>query len=280
MLKFVRKLFRLARKINHKVMMNTLNKSSDNNPLVSIVTVVLNGEKYLEQTIQSIINQTYKNIEYIIIDGGSTDRTTDIIRKYEDKIKYWVSENDNGIGDAFNKGVKVSKGDYINFQGHGDGFKSTDALESVFKNVDSNRDIFVSARIQRVDVNGREIFTSKAIHTFDKRSLLFRMSMPHQGLFTHKTYFQKYGLFDVNILFCMDYEHILRSYKEFPKVMTSDVVVAKWRADGIGNDKMLDVFKEWDKIKRENKVASKFVLNIIKYIYLFKYFLKKIIGSS
>ena len=104
--------------------------------------------------------------------------------------------------------------------------------------------------------------------------------MPHQGLFTHKTYFQKYGLFDVNNIFCMDYEHILRSYKEFPKVMTSNVVVAKWRADGIGNDKMLDVFKEWDKIKRENKVANKFVLNIIKYINLSKYFLKKIIGSS
>ena len=249
-------------------------------PLVSVITAVFNGEKYIEQTIQSILNQTYKNLEYIIIDGGSTDRTIDIIRKYQDKITYWVSENDKGIGDAFNKGVRVSKGDYINFQGHGDGFKSTDALERVFKDVDSNRHIFVSARIQRVDVNGHEIFTSKAIQTFDKRSLLLRMSMPHQGLFTHKTYFQKYGLFDVNNIFCMDYEHILRSYKEFPKVLTSNVVVAKWRADGIGNDKMLDVFKEWDKIKRENKVANKFVLNIIKYINLSKYFLKKIIGSS
>ena len=117
-------------------MINTLDKSFDSKPLISIVTVVLNGEKYLEQTIKSITNQTYKDIEYIIIDGGSTDGTLNIIKKYEDKISYWVSEKDRGIGDAFNKGVKMSKGEYINFQGHGDGFISSDTLEKVFHDID------------------------------------------------------------------------------------------------------------------------------------------------
>ena len=97
-------------------------QKGEGKPLISVITVVYNGEKYLEETIQSIINQTYDNVEYIIIDGGSTDGTVDIIKKYEDRIDYWVSEKDKGISDAFNKGVKVAKGDYINFQGDGDGF--------------------------------------------------------------------------------------------------------------------------------------------------------------
>ena len=85
-------------------------KSYDDKPLISIITVVFNGERYLEQTIQSVIDQTYDNVEYIIIDGGSTDGTLDIIKKYEDKIDYWVSEKDNGIYDAMNKGIKVCYG--------------------------------------------------------------------------------------------------------------------------------------------------------------------------
>ena len=119
--------------------------------LISIITAVYNGEKHLEETIQSIINQTYPNMEYIIIDGGSTDMTLEIIKKYETKISYWISEKDDGISDAFNKGVKVANGDYINFQGDGDGFCSNDALEKAFDNINPNEDIFVSARIKRID---------------------------------------------------------------------------------------------------------------------------------
>lgn len=215
-----------------------------NKPIVSIITAVFNGEKYLEQTIQSIINQTYDNFEYIVIDGGSTDGTIDIIKKYEDKIDYWISEKDKGISDAFNKGIKVSKGDYINFQGDGDGFYSSDSLEKVFQYVNPIEDILISARIQRIDEDGKEIFVSKYIKEFDKKSLLFRMSMPHQGLFTHKSYFERYGLFDINNTFCMDYNHLLRAYHEFPKVVTKDIIVAKWRADGLGNGRTLEIFKE------------------------------------
>lgn len=251
-----------------------------NKPLISVITAVYNGEKYLEQTIKSIINQTYDNIEYIIIDGGSTDGTVDIIKKYEDKLTYWVSEKDKGISDAFNKGVKVSKGEYINFQGDGDGFCSNDALEKVFDSINSVEDIFVSAKIQRVDVDGNEMFISKHVDKFDPKSLLFRMSLPHQGLFTHKSYFQKYGLFDVNNTFCMDYDHLLRSYHEFPKVFTKDIVVARWRDDGLGNGRTLEIFKEYDKIKRDNKIASSLVLDAVKYWTLFKYYVKKLIQNG
>ena len=99
-----------------------------NKPLVSIVTVVYNGENFLEETIKSVINQTYENIEYIIIDGGSTDGTVDIIKKYEDKINYWVSEKDAGIYDAMNKGIEAFKGDYINFLNAGDSYVNNEVL--------------------------------------------------------------------------------------------------------------------------------------------------------
>ena len=82
-------------------------------PLVSIITVVFNGEKYLEQTIKSVINQTYKNIEYLIIDGGSSDGTLDIVKKYEKQLSNWISEPDKGLYDAMNKGIKRAKGEII-----------------------------------------------------------------------------------------------------------------------------------------------------------------------
>ena len=82
-------------------------KNKNLNPLISIITVVKNNEKYLEETIQSIINQKFKNFEYIIIDGKSTDRTLEIIKKYNTEIDYWISEDDKGIYDAFNKGIKL-----------------------------------------------------------------------------------------------------------------------------------------------------------------------------
>ena len=90
-------------------------KSSPNQPLVSIITTVLNGEKYIEETILSVVNQSYNNIEYIIVDGGSNDKTIEIIKKYEDRIDYWNSEKDSGIYFGFNRGLKLFTGDLVGF---------------------------------------------------------------------------------------------------------------------------------------------------------------------
>ena len=100
-------------------------KSYDDKPMISIITVVFNGEKYLEQTIQSVINQTYDNVEYILIDGGSTDGTVDIIKKYGVQIDYWISESDSGIYDAWNKGLSLATGDIIGFCNADDFYEQT-----------------------------------------------------------------------------------------------------------------------------------------------------------
>jgi glycosyltransferase involved in cell wall biosynthesis len=108
------------------------NQSLSVAPLVTIITVVRNGGETLERTIQSVLNQTYKNIEYIIIDGASTDDTLEIIKKYEDRIAYWISEPDGGVYHAMNKGIDMASGEWINFMNSGDIFCGKNVLEFVF----------------------------------------------------------------------------------------------------------------------------------------------------
>ena len=99
--------------------------------IISVITVCYNAKSNLEKTILSVLNQTYSNIEYIIIDGGSTDGTIDIIKRYDDKITYWQSEPDNGIYDAMNKGIQKANGEWINFMNAGDLFASTMILQQM-----------------------------------------------------------------------------------------------------------------------------------------------------
>lgn len=99
---------------------------------VTVITVVRNDVQHIEQTMLSVLNQTYSNIEYIIIDGGSTDGTVDVIKKYADQLAYWISEPDGGIYPAMNKGLKQASGDWVNFMNSGDVFADDKVLENVF----------------------------------------------------------------------------------------------------------------------------------------------------
>ena len=245
---------------------------------VSLIISVLNGSEKIKDTIESILNQSYSNFELIIIDGGSTDKTIDIIKNFDSPTIKWISEPDKGISDAFNKGVKLATGDYINFQGDGDGFLNSSSISDLFSNLDLKEKPIVCGNIQRIDIEGNPIYKTKIKKGFDKKSLLFKMSLPHQGLFIPKEFFIKYGEFDLNNKFCMDYELLLRAFHDFPKVITKDLVVSNWRADGLGEGKTLEILKEYHKIKLKNKVASKPLLLFINYFSIIKYYLKTYIS--
>lgn len=122
----------------------------EQNPLVSIITVVYNADNCLEETIKSVINQNYKNIEYIIIDGGSTDNTLSIIKKYEKQIKMWISEPDNGIYEAMNKGISLCQGEIVGIINAGDTYTSN-AISIVVESY-QNQSYPSIGRLQRVSM--------------------------------------------------------------------------------------------------------------------------------
>ena len=173
-------------------------------PLISIITVVYNGEQNLEETILSVINQTYDNIEFIIIDGASTDGTIDIIKKYEDKIDYWISEKDSGIFDAMNKGILMSKGDYINFMNSGDFFTNVDLVNDVVKIVNNQEIDLLYGDRNSDDGNYSKVNIKYHIQfTFQ--------SIGHQVIFAKKNCFEN-NMFDLKYRWMCDYKWLLECF--------------------------------------------------------------------
>jgi glycosyltransferase involved in cell wall biosynthesis len=246
-------------------------------PKISIITSTYNCKDTLQATIDSIKQQDYPNIEYIVIDAGSSDGTLEIIQNNLDTINVYVSEPDRGISDAFNKGIQQATGDYLYFIGSGDCLLSPDVLSKMFDNIDSKNDLLLCGRVQRVDISGNVLWSTPFIPQFKKASLLFKMALPHQGLFTHREIFKKYGLFDVENKFCMDYEHLLRYYHQFPHVVSKDIEVASWVEGGIGTNRYLEIFDEYHAIKCKHKVAPYGILIAIHFWTLFKFYIKRVL---
>ena len=161
-----------------------------NYPKVSIITVVYNGIEFLEETIKSVIAQTYPNIEYIIVDGGSKDGTLDIIKKYEAHITKWISEPDKGIYDAKNKGIDLATGDWQNFLNAGDSFVSNDVLEKIFTTNLENITL-VYGDIIAIRENGQKLNVN-AIELKDDNSIKKGMKVCHQAIFYNKNIMIKY----------------------------------------------------------------------------------------
>jgi glycosyltransferase involved in cell wall biosynthesis len=182
-------------------------KTLANKPLVTVITVVYNRQHHMAKTIESVLNQNYDNVEYVIIDGGSNDGTVDIIRTYDHAIDYWVSEPDSGIGDAFNKGIIASTGGWINFMNCGDRFASADVVRDIVDNIDEKADV-IFGKANVVDSQGKIIITAGKV--FDENKFLRGRMIPHQSTFHNRHYFQQYGLFDNELKMAMCYEILLR----------------------------------------------------------------------
>lgn len=178
-------------------------------PTITVITVVYNRVNTIEQTISSVVNQTYPYLEYIVIDGGSTDGTVDIIKKYEKQIAYWVSEKDAGIYDAMNKGVRVATGDYIEFLNSDDCFCSYNIISQVVKEIDEDTDI-LSCWIYVVDEKSKREWVVTNSHAVNKRQYNGGM-IPHPGMFTKKRLLEKYP-FDVRLKIASDYKFFLTCY--------------------------------------------------------------------
>lgn len=239
-------------------------------PLISVITVVYNGAKYLEETILSILNQSYPNIEYIIIDGGSTDGTLDIIKKYENYIDYWISEPDNGIYDAMNKGIKHVTGKWILFIGSDDTLFSNETIKHVSKYLNSSNTIYYGDVLMK-PVNKRYC------GEINKRSIL-KKNICHQSIFYPIFVLKKYAY---NTKYCIygDYDLNLKCYADKSiRFHYIPIIIANFNINGISNSKKDDEFvKDFYKIisTRFGKVSAIRILYWNKVHQLYKQKLNK-----
>lgn len=197
---------------------------------ISIITITLNAERYLEQTIASVVNQTYSNREYIIVDGGSTDGTLDIIKKYESEIDNWISEPDNGIADAMNKGIDLATGDYILFLHSDDYLVNSSVLERASEYLGDRFDIFFFQVLH--DIHGQnQVSSNRSMGWLTN----FKMGSCHQGQLCSRKLFQRIGKFDTFFKIDMDYDLILRAYRAGASCNSVNMPLAVMRLIGISS---------------------------------------------
>jgi len=227
-------------------------------PLISIITIVFNGQQTLEHTILSIQSQTYSNIEYIIIDGGSTDGTLDLIRQYDRQINYWISEPDRGISDAFNKGISAAHGEIIGMLNSDDWYEK-DAVEiAVEKLKDSGADI-VYGDLRTWDNDAKSEIVSADHELLDKE-----MSLNHPAVFVARSAYERIGLYRTDFRFAMDYEWLLRAKKAGLKFSSANRCLTNMRLEGTTNINWLAPLKE--EVRAKNLITPK-ATNTIFYLY-------------
>ena len=244
---------------------NIFKKSTEKEPLISIITVVLNNEKYLQESIDSLKKQQYKNFEFIIIDGGSSDKTLEIIKKNENFIDYWCSKKDNGIYDAFNLGMKLSRGDYIGFLNSDDCYtgEALLILKKYILKYPEKDFIFGSVKKHWGILHGYKPYKIHWSWGF--------YSSHSTGFFIKKNSAKKIGLYNLKYKYSSDYDYFYR-------------MIVKHKMDGIGTLKkelfgifrrggysssisFIDHFFEEIQIRIDNKQNK--ILILIIFIYKF-----------
>ncbi len=186
-----------------------------NEPLVSIITPSYNQAQFLEQTIQSVLGQTYKNIEYFVMDGGSIDGSVEIIKKYEEKLTYWQSKSDDGQSDAINSAFKKCKGDIIAYI-NSDDLLMPEAVETVVRCFEVNADYaLVFGICSTIDENGNEIAAPQGDH-ISFNHLLMNGMLPkifQPACFFNRKYINREFFLDKNLKYAFDYELLLMLMK-------------------------------------------------------------------
>jgi len=234
-------------------------QSKKNMPLITVVTAVRNGEKTLEETILSVINQTYANVEYIVIDGASADGTLDIIRKYEDKIDYWMSEPDKGIYDAMNKGIALSCGDYIALLNSDDWYE-LNACELIVNKINEvNADVYYA--MMRVLNEKKEVLF---IYGYTDR-VLYRYMIAHPTCFIKKEIYKLYQ-YDTKYKSSADYDFIIRLKKNNSNFVFIEHIIANFRSGGISYSISAQI--ETSKILRKYRLINIFAY-IIRRLFLY-----------
>ena len=245
---------------------NIFKKSFKDNPLITIITVVYNNEKFLEESIQSLHKQNYNNYEHIIIDGGSTDGTLDIIKKYESKVDYWCSEKDKGIYDAFNKGMQLAKGEYLGFLNSDDCF-SNNTLEILNRYIKKNPkiDFFFGAVKKHWGI----------LHGYKPYKIYWSWgfySSHSTGFFIKTEAAKRVGFYNLKYKYSSDYDYFFRMIVKKKLIgmgTKKNELFGTFRRGGYSSQiKFYDHFIEEIQIRLDNGQNKLLILVIFIYKYL------------
>lgn len=240
---------------------------------VSVITVSKNAQETIERTIKSVISQNYKDIEYLIVDGKSTDKTLDIVNKYKDKIDVIVSEPDGGIYYAMNKGIEKSTGDIIYFLNSGDLLFNRHTISNIVKVFKKNNSDIIYGDIALYESDNRKkliLRRQNRVSSF----FLVRDTIYHQSIFVKKYIFERYGKFDLQYKLQADYEWILRLIiRNNIPFYYSNQTVAKFLRGGLSFNE-IESFKERFKILPLYFNFFQVVLNGFCFWFVYRLFVK------
>jgi glycosyltransferase involved in cell wall biosynthesis len=203
-------------------------------PKLTVVTIVYNNVRDIERTVFSVLNQTYLNIEYLVIDGASNDGTLEILRKYEGRLTKLISEKDKGIYDAMNKGLAMASGEYILFMNSGDEIYTSDTVEKVFA-TDPNADIYYGeTEMYSEDWKSLGQRRHKAPEEFSWKDFKYGMSISHQAIYIRRSLTEPY---DPQYKLSADIDWIIKAAKKAVKIVNTRMYVAKYLVGGMSKKK-------------------------------------------
>lgn len=210
-------------------------------PQLSIITVVYNNFHHIERTMRSVFSQTYPNIEYIVIDGGSNDGTVDIIKKYQNQITKFISEKDAGIYDAMNKGLALASGDYVLFMNSGDEIYAPHTVEQIFA-IQTDADIYYGeTAIYSTNWQHLGQRRHKAPSKFTWKSFKYGMRICHQAIYIKRSLVQPY---DLQYSLSADIDWVIRAAKQAKQIVNTNQLVAKYMSGGMSQKKHLQSLRE------------------------------------
>jgi glycosyltransferase involved in cell wall biosynthesis len=243
--------------------MNDKHFVSDDRIVISVITIVYNGENTIEKTIRSVLSQSYRSIEYIIIDGNSSDKTVEIIKRFESRINRWISEPDMGISDAFNKGFKYSTGDYITYLNSGDWYEP-DAISNVVSFMKDKGAIY-SGNVNLYTEDSKSFIK---VHISRPERIFQTMRIAHPSTFVPRRVFEKIGSFSLDYKIAMDYDFMLRAILKGFNVVVMDMVTTNMVTGGNSSNPYKAVREE---LTIKNKNLGKNVKNVVWYFSYVSY---------
>jgi len=249
-------------------------------PLMSIIIAVFNGAKTLQQCIDSVAQQTYVNMELIIIDGGSKDGTVDLLMANSEQINYWISEPDSGIYNAWNKGLSQAKGEWICFLGADDYFWDAQVLDRMASKLATiPTDIRVAyGQIMLLNNDGENLYPIGEPWSEVKERFKQVMIIPHPGLMHRRSLFERHGNFDESFRIGGDYELLLRELRTAEAIFVPDIIMIGMRQGGLSSSPSNSIEAMWD-IRRAQKMHGLIFPGYFWVMALIRVYLRLILWS-